>query len=174
MTRPETLLFHADDVLGKKVSSDSIRDVQRVSNQIDIRSNAESIHARYAEYEYRVAATIASLGYDVTHDDRRRSADFAVRFDLIIRKPGDSRSVFGELKLHTRPLPLSVVYELLGMSTRSPSPVLLISAIELTEQARMAVEESELLTAVQWRDERDTPQLAATLGHLFESEGSAE
>jgi PIN like domain len=89
MTRPETLLLHADDLLGKKVSSDSIRDVQRVSNQVDIRSNAESVHARYMVYEYRVAETITNLGYDVSHYERHMSADFAFRFDMVIRKPGD-------------------------------------------------------------------------------------
>lgn len=172
MTRPETLLLHADDVLGKKVSADSIRDVQRVSSQVDVRWNAESIHARYSEYEYRIARTIAELGYEVSGQERGSPGDFAVRFDLIIRKPGGSRSVFGELKLYSRLIPLSTVYELIGMASRSASPVLLISASGLTRQAQLAVEESDRLTAVQWQDESDTPQLAATLELLFASDDS--
>lgn len=141
----------------------------------EVVSNAESIRARYSEYEHRVATTIGGLGYEVSGYERRLGGGFAVRFDLIIRKPGGSRSVFGEIKLSNRPLlPLSIVYELIGMSSRSPSPVLLISDVGLAEQAQLAVAESERLTAVQWRDESDTPQLAATLERLFASEGSLE
>jgi hypothetical protein len=43
MTRPETLLLHAKDVLGKDVSSDSVRDVQRVSTQVDLQWNSETV-----------------------------------------------------------------------------------------------------------------------------------
>jgi hypothetical protein len=38
----------------------------------------------------------------------------------------------------------------------------------------MVVEESEFLIAAQWRNDSDTPELAATLERLFASESSPE
>jgi len=163
MTRPETLLLHAEDVIGKSVSSDSIRDVQRVSSQVDAWWNAESLHARVSAYTHAISAAISELGYQVIHNAGVSDQGF----DFIVRNSDDSRVVFVELKLNSSSISRSTVDQAIGMSSRLPSPVLLIINTRLTRAAKAALQGAEDLTVVVWNDDSDTPQLAAALEQIF-------
>lgn len=164
MTRPETLLLHAKDVLGKDVSNDSIRDVQRVSSQVDTRSNSESIDARYSAYEHRVMAAITELGYHIIGN--ANSPDMG--FDLLIGDRKDRRVVYAELKYYSHPIPRQIIHQIIGMASGSRVPVVLISNVALSKSAQDALEQSqEDLRAITWEDDADTPQLGAALKEIF-------
>jgi PIN domain-containing protein len=164
MTRPETLLLHARDILGKDVSSDSIRDVQRVSSQVDTRSNSESIHIRYLAYEHRVMAAMTELGYHPI----RNVTPTGREFDLLIGDRKSRRIIYAELKHYSHPIPRQVIHQIMGMAGGSPLPIILISNVALSESAQDALEGSQdILKAITWKDDTDTRQLGAALEETF-------
>lgn len=164
MTRPETLLLHAADVLGKNVSDDSILDVQRVSSQVDVRWGGGERAQSWREYENEVMEVIARLGYRVTENDPLSDSGF----DLTVGNRDNHRVAFVEFKYRHRPIPVQVAHEIIGMATGSSSPVILIANVDLTQRAQDALERSaEDVRAITWAEDADTPQLAATLNEVF-------
>lgn len=167
MTRPETLLLHAKDVLGKEVSDDSIRDVQRVSNLVDMRSEAERSQERYFQYENAVATAIASLGYHLIRGDRERDTGF----DLLIGShAGTRRLIHAEIKYSSRPMNAWAVRHLAVRAGKSRSPVVLIANSSFDDSVQDAFARSAAdVTAIVWKNDSDTQQLGLALKEIFDA-----
>lgn len=158
-----TFLRHAKTYLDAAVSDETVDQAKELPSAArqESRWNSGRAQARGLAYEYRVTAVLTELGYRVLQS----VTDFG--FDLIIQHPDGSRLVAAELKYHSKLISRQTVEAVIDRFGRTSQPALLISNVDLTVAAQAAVIESESLTAVRWRDEADTAQLAAVLERLF-------
>ena len=158
-----TFLRHAKTYLDATVSDETVDQAKELPSAArqDSRRSSEFAQARSLAYEYRVTAVLTELGYHVLQS----VADFG--FDLIIQHPDGSRLVMAELKYYSDVMSRKAVDAVIDRFGHTSAPALLISNVDLTVAAQAAVIESESLTAVRWRDEADTSELAAVLEQLF-------
>lgn len=163
MMTTETFLRHAKTHLDAVVSDETVDQAKELPSAArqDPPWNSARAQARGLAYEYRVTAVLAELGYHVLQS----ATDFG--FDLIIQHPDGYRLAAVELKYHSDLMPRRTVDAVIERVGRTPMPALLISNVDLTVAAQVAVIESEFMTAVRWRDEEDATQLAAVLEQLF-------
>src|ERR1700689_1029334 len=100
------------------------------------------------------------MGYSVVREVRinDRVADLGIT--------KNDRTIYAELKYYHRPVPAYVVDQVIGFSTSLAAPVVLIASTELAKSA-LALVGRNGVNFVQWRHERDNPELRATLERVF-------
>jgi hypothetical protein len=100
------------------------------------------------------------MGYDILREPKLPGA----RLDLEIKKNG--LTVYAELKYYSKPVPPSVLREVIGIATIISEPVLLITNSKLPIP-RQTLAPGTMVDFVQWRDERDNLELRSTLERLL-------
>lgn len=114
----------------------------------------------YRHYEDNIEAVLSKMGYNVA----RQVPVNQYMADLAITKNG--RIIYAELKYYHRPIPTSVVHQVIGLATVLSAPVVLIANTQLTNSARAYIGPDDV-DFVQWRDEADNPELRTTLERMF-------